>query len=81
MFWLDATGIGHIVAGVAIIVRVVPRLAASLEAAMMTSFVVLIHVPRVFAAPHDRTEWTMLCIAIAFSGAAWATAHSYRRSI
>jgi uncharacterized membrane protein len=81
MVWLDATGIGHIAAGVAIVVHVFPRLAAILEATMMTSFVLLIHVPRVFAAPHDRTEWTMLFIAIAFSGAAWATARSYRRSI
>jgi uncharacterized membrane protein YphA (DoxX/SURF4 family) len=77
MVWLDATGIGHIAAGVALTVSVLPRLAAVLEAAMMTSFVLLIHVPRVVASPHSRMEWTMLCIATAFSGAAWATARSY----
>jgi len=78
MIWLDATGIGHIAAGVALTVSVLPRLAAVMEAAMMTAFVLLVHVPRVFAAPHSRREWTMLFIAMAFSGAAWATARSYR---
>lgn len=77
MFWLDATGLGHIAAGVALTVSVLPRLAAVMEGAMMTSFVVLIHLPRVVTAPHSRREWTMLCIATAFSGAAWSTAHSY----
>jgi uncharacterized membrane protein YphA (DoxX/SURF4 family) len=78
MVWLDATGIGHFAAGVALVVSVLPRLAAVMEAAMMTSFVLLVHAPRVFATPHSRMEWTMLFIATAFSGAAWATARSYR---
>jgi len=77
MFWLYATGVGHIAAGVALSVSVLPRLAAVMEAAMMTSFVLLVHVPRVFASPHVRVEWTMLCISTAFSGAAWSTACSY----
>jgi uncharacterized membrane protein YphA (DoxX/SURF4 family) len=77
MFWLDATGIGHIAAGVALVVSVLPRLAAVMEAAMMTSFVLLVHVPRVVTSPHSRREWTMLCIATAFSGAAWSTARSF----
>jgi uncharacterized membrane protein len=79
MFWLYATGIGHIAAGVAISVSVLPRLAVVAEAAMMSSFVLLVHVPRVFASPHIRMEWTMLCIATAFSGAAWSAARSYSR--
>jgi uncharacterized membrane protein YphA (DoxX/SURF4 family) len=78
MLWLYATGIGHIVAGVSLSVSVLPRLAAVMEAAMMTSFVLLVHVPHVFASPHSRMEWTMLFIAMAFSGAAWSTAGSYR---
>jgi uncharacterized membrane protein YphA (DoxX/SURF4 family) len=77
MVWLDATGIGHIAAGVALIVSVIPRIAAIMEAAMMSSFVLLIHVPRVIESPRSRMEWTMLCIAVAFSGAAWSTASSY----
>jgi uncharacterized membrane protein YphA (DoxX/SURF4 family) len=80
MFWLDATGIGHMAAGVAILVSVLPRLAALMEAAMMSSFVLLIHIPRVIASPHSRMEWTMLFIATAFSGAAWSTARSYAGS-
>jgi len=50
-------------AGVALVVSVLPRLGAVMEAA---------------AEPHSRREWTMLCIAMVFSGAAWSTARSYR---
>jgi uncharacterized membrane protein len=42
LFWLYATGIGHIAAGVVLIVSVPPRLAAVMEAAMMSSFVLLV---------------------------------------
>ncbi len=80
MFWLDATGIGHIAAGVALVVSVLPGLAATLEAAMMSSFVLLVHLPRVWASPHSRMEWTMLFIATALSGAAWSTARGVRKA-
>jgi len=73
----QALRVARIVFGLALIPVGLSRLAAVMEAAMMTSFVLLIHVPRVFASPHSRVEWTMLCIATAFSGAAWSTARSY----
>ncbi len=72
------TGSGHIAAGIALLFGVVPRLAATLEAAMLSLFVLLLHVPSVLAAPRDRLQWTMLCIACAYTGAAWATAGSFR---
>lgn len=84
--WLPArkafaylTGAGHIAAGVAIVFRLWPRLAATLEAAMIAGFVVLLHAPGVMKAPGDRLQWTMLCIAMAYDGAAWAVAASYGR--
>jgi hypothetical protein len=42
-----------------------------MEAAMCASFVVLLHIPRVLAAPASQLEWTMLCISLAITGAAW----------
>jgi uncharacterized membrane protein len=39
------TGAGHCLAGVALLIPILPRLAATLEAAMMTSFVLLLHLP------------------------------------
>jgi hypothetical protein len=48
-----------------------PARAAGLEAAMCACFVVLLHIPRVIAAPTSQIEWTMTCIALSITGAAW----------
>jgi uncharacterized membrane protein len=69
--WVYLTGAGHVAAGLAILVGVVPRLAAVLEAAMITTFVVLTHVPAVWSAPRDRVQWAMLVIAAAIAASAW----------
>lgn len=71
LFWAYATGAAHIAAGLAIASGVLARLAASLLAAMCGLFVLLLHVPRVAAAPGDRLEWTMLSVAVSITGAAW----------
>jgi len=64
------TGAAHALAGVAILSGVWRTLAALLEALMMASFVVLVHVPRVLAHPDSRLEWTMLGVAVTLSGSA-----------
>lgn len=74
--WGYLTGAGHVAAGVAILVGVVPRLAATLEAIMIMSFVLLIHVPGVIGAARDPLQWTMLFVASAIGGAAWIVALS-----
>jgi hypothetical protein len=74
------TGAGHFAAGLAILFSVLPRLAATLEAGMISSFVLLLHVPSVFAQPASRLQWTMLCVATAIAGAAWIVAGSLRAS-
>ncbi len=70
--WAYLTGLGHILAGAALLFGIYSRLAATLEAMMMTSFVLLVHIPGVVADPHSRLQWTMLCVAMAISGGAWA---------
>jgi hypothetical protein len=50
----------------------VPRLAATLLAVMYGGFALILHLPRVVAAPEARIEWTMLFIAVSLAGAAWA---------
>jgi uncharacterized membrane protein len=79
LFWAYFTGAGHFVAGVAILTNVLPRLAAILFAAMLSGFVVLLHVPRVIGDPGSRAEWTMLVIAMTMTGAAWCAAGSLAR--
>lgn len=75
--WVYLTGAGHVAAGVAILLGIVPRLAATLEALMIGAFVLLIHVPGVIGAPGDALQWTMLLVAAAIGGATWIVAGSY----
>jgi uncharacterized membrane protein len=72
------SGAGHCAAGLGILFATLPRLAATLEAVMISLFVLLIHTPGVVAQPASRFQWTMLFVASALAGAAWATARSYQ---
>ncbi|MEO7730894.1 MAG: DoxX family protein [Kofleriaceae bacterium] len=72
--WVYLTGAGHVAAGLAILFGVVPRLAAVLEAAQITAFVVLAHLPAVVAAPRDRVQWAMLVYALSIAASAWLVA-------
>jgi len=69
--------VAHCAAGLAILTGVLARLAAKLFAIMITSWVIILHIPRVAAALHDRHEWTTLFIAVSLSGAAWVLADSF----
>lgn len=70
------TGAIHALAGLALLAGVRRRPAAIVEALMMTSFVLLVHLPRVAAKPGDRTELTLLFVAVTLSSAAWIVASS-----
>ncbi len=69
-FWAWATGAGHLLAGIALLSGFLARLAAGCEAAMMGSFVVLLHLPRVVMAPDQHAEWIMLGMSATMTGAA-----------
>ena len=71
------TGAGHIAAGLALVSGVLPRLAATLEGAMMAIFVVLVHIPLVLAPP-TQLSWTMLFVATSLAGSAFAVAWAVR---
>jgi uncharacterized membrane protein YphA (DoxX/SURF4 family) len=70
------TGAVHALMGLALVIGVQRRWSATIEALMMTSFVPLVHLPRVAAKPGDRTELTLLFIAVTLSAAAWIVATS-----
>jgi uncharacterized membrane protein YphA (DoxX/SURF4 family) len=81
--WLPArlqltyfTGAVHVLAGLAVIFGVRRAWAAAVEALMMTSFVLLVHIPRATGHPTDRMETTGLFIAITLSSAVWSLAAS-----
>ena len=70
------TGAIHTGVGLALLAGVQRRWAALVEALMMSSFVLLVHLPRVAAKPGDRTELTLLFVAVTLSSAAWIVATS-----
>ncbi len=76
--WAALTGIASFAAGAACLFSILPRLAATLEAAMMSSFTLLVWGPGVLADPANRFQWTGLWISWLISAAAWVVADSYR---
>jgi uncharacterized membrane protein len=81
--WLPArlqltylTGSIHALTGLALLVGLRRRSAATIEALMMTSFVLLVHIPRVAAHPTDPGELTELFIATTLASAAFVLATS-----
>jgi uncharacterized membrane protein len=76
------TGAGHIAAGVAIIVGILPGLAATLEATMMSLFGLLVWVPSFFAQPRPKwaavpeNQWSELVVNLLLAAAAWIVAIS-----
>jgi uncharacterized membrane protein len=84
--WLAyLTGACHMAAGLAIISSFFARLAATLEALMLGSFVLLVHLPSVALAPPPKwapspqIQWTELVLAWALAASAGIVATSLRR--
>ena len=71
IFWAYVTGVGHLAAGLSLLSGIRAPLGATLLAVMMALFVLLVHVPRVIAAPGEHLEWIMLGVALSLSGSAW----------
>jgi uncharacterized membrane protein len=74
--WAYLTGAGHIAAGLGVLVGVFPRLAATLEAAMIGVFTALVWVPLVVKAPTNQLNWTGFLVSWTIAAAAWVVAGS-----
>ena len=76
------TGLAHIAAGLGILVGVLPRLAATLEAIMMSLFGLLVWVPSFFAQPRPawatppENQWSELAVNLVLAASAWIVATS-----
>jgi uncharacterized membrane protein len=77
-FWAYATGVFHIMAGVAIITRIQARLGAILAAVMYALFIPLVFVPVLQIEP-TSFRWTELATTIVLVGVAWTIAGSLKR--
>jgi uncharacterized membrane protein YphA (DoxX/SURF4 family) len=78
------TGVGHAAAGFGLLVGVLPRLAATLEAIMMSLFGVLVWLPSFFAqpapewAPSMQIQWSETFVTFLLAASAWIVAASLR---
>ncbi|MGA8707096.1 MAG: hypothetical protein WB646_08930 [Steroidobacteraceae bacterium] len=78
------TGLCHMAAGIGIVFRILPRLAATLEAIMMSLFGLLVWVPSFFAYPRPawatppQNQWSELVVNLLLAAAAWIVAASLR---
>jgi hypothetical protein len=76
--WVIFTGIAHIAAGVAVLVGVYARLAAILEASMITAFMFLVWMTPALAKPGDVSLWVPVVVTLAVAGGVWAVAGKMR---
>jgi uncharacterized membrane protein YphA (DoxX/SURF4 family) len=75
-FWAVATGVAHLLAGVAILSGVLDVLGSRLLTVMLVAFGALVWAPTLFAQPRDHTAWAGNAINLALIGAAWVVADS-----
>ncbi len=70
------TGAAHIAAGLGLLFGVFPRLAATLEAVMISLFTLFVWVPPLFVEPMKRLGWTAMFVSMALAAVTWAVAGS-----
>ena len=76
--WAYLTGAGSLATAIALLFGLWPRLAATLEAAMLGVITVLVWLPPLFAQPHDSGAWSAFLMSSAIAAGAAAVADSYR---
>ena len=74
LFWTYFTGVALVAGGLGMSIWVTARLAAALSGLMIFLWVVLLHIPRAAANPHNTNEMIAVFEALAFSGAAFLAA-------
>jgi uncharacterized membrane protein len=74
--WAYLTGVGQIACGVGVLSGIYPRVAAAVEAGMLSLFGLLVWAPAIAAAPRTRLPWTAFFITWAIAAGAWVVAGS-----
>jgi len=66
-FWAYLVGTCLILGGLSIVIQKYPGLSAGLFGVMLLSFELIMHIPRVVAAPHNRLAWALAFRDLSFS--------------
>ena len=74
--WAYLTGAGQIACGLGVLFSILPRVAATAEAAMISLFTLLVWGPAILATPKARLPWTAFFISWAIASAAWVVAQN-----
>lgn len=77
--WAYLTGAGQMACGLGALLSVLPRVAATVEAVMISLFTLLVWLPAIAAAPKTRLPWTAFFISGAIASAAWVVAQNVGR--
>ena len=82
IFWTYLAGTALIGSGIAIILKIKSRLAAALLGAMIFSWFIILHIPRVIASPgaYLGSEITSAFLALAYSGIAFVIAGAAKKT-
>jgi uncharacterized membrane protein YphA (DoxX/SURF4 family) len=75
--WIYLSGLGSLAAGLGLLLGVFPRLAATMEAAMLGFIGVIFWAPVVYT---GRTATTALVISTAIAAGVWVVADTYRKT-
>jgi uncharacterized membrane protein len=78
LFWAYFTGGAFVAAGIAVLIGICPRLAASLSALQIGLFLLLVWVPIVAAGSKVPFQWSETILNAALWAGAWMIADSYR---
>jgi uncharacterized membrane protein len=74
--WAYLTGVGQIACGIGVLFSIYPRVAAMVEAGMLSSFALLVWGPAIMATPKGRLPWTAFWISWAIAAGAWVVAQN-----
>ncbi len=81
LFWMYFTGTALLGSGIAIIFKIKPTLSATLLGAMILTWVIILHIPRIIVSPvaYMGSEITSTLIALAYSGIAFVIAGAAKK--
>jgi uncharacterized membrane protein YphA (DoxX/SURF4 family) len=79
-FWAIATGLAHLLAGLAILTGILSGVASRLFTAMLLSFGILVWLPSLFGPADAHVMWGGNAINLALAGAAWIISDSIYES-